>query len=239
MPLFKQVNVIEETHSTNDTIKEKGYYQDRSLLLVINQTAGRGTNKRTFYSEKSKGIYASCIIDLNTINHQGSFIPIIMACAIANTLKELGFTPSLKWVNDVLINQKKVAGILCEKSANDSMMVVGVGLNVYAMNLPKEIKHLATTLEENSSTPLDINTITISLFKQFSELLQIDSNQVIDRYHHYYQDMNKKIVVKTNHSLSEGIIVGINSLGALDVMINNTILSIISSEQIIEIQTNQ
>lgn len=233
--LYHNIVVIDETNSTNDTIRQSEYYNNKTLLFARYQRAGRGTNKRTFFCEKNKGVYVSCLIDLDQTKHQRSFIPLVMACACAITLESFGFKPALKWVNDVLINHKKVAGILCEKTGSDSLLIVGVGINVYSSKFPEDLKDIATSLQNNTNEVLDINDLAVSLFIKFSELLLIDSKEIIMMYKQYYQDLHKKITLKLNDNLVDGAIFDVAENGALIVQTSEGLIEAISSEQIIKI----
>lgn len=234
--LYTRIVVIDETTSTNDLIKSSEYYEDKTLLFARNQTAGRGTSNRTFYCEKDKGIYASCVIDLETIPHKSSFIPIVMGCAIAQTLEFYGIKPSLKWVNDVLVHNKKVAGILCEKSSSDSHLIVGVGLNVYPIQFPDDIHLIATSLQENTKEILNINEIAVYLFQRFDALLSDDSLIVISLYKQFYQGFNKQVIIKHHNETVQGKIVDVDEWGRLIVLAKNNKIVIHSSEQILSIE---
>lgn len=234
--LYKRIVVVDETSSTNDLIKNGAYYNDRILLFARSQTAGRGTNNRTFYTEKDKGVYVSCLIDLETIQHKSSFIPIVMACSIAQTLDFYGFEPRLKWVNDVLVGNNKVAGILCEKTSSDSLLIVGIGLNVYPILFPNDIRLIATSLQEHTKIALNINEIAVYLFKRFHDLLNQDSKSVVTLFRTYYKDLHKKIVIKYNNEFIEGVIVDIDELGTLIVEVDNKKISVYSTEQIFMIE---
>ena len=111
-PFYKNVIVLETTDSTNDFIKKPDYYEVGNIVLSKYQSKGKGTQGNSFYCEKNKGIYASFVIDTNQINHMINLIPLMMGIAIARSMMKYQIAIQLKWVNDVLIDDKKVAGIL-------------------------------------------------------------------------------------------------------------------------------
>ena len=220
-----QLIVYETISSTNDIAKQIKSKQHKTLIIAEHQTNGRGTQARRFYSEKNKGIYASYIIDLTLIKHHDSFIPIIMACAVAKLCDLYQIKTSLKWINDVFIKNAKCAGILCETISNESFIVIGVGINVFKQVFPEEISKIATTMQDHTTQILDLNMIVVQLFAIFSKLINKESIHIINDYLERYKDLNKCIDYKINSSCYQGLITGIDEYGRLNIADGNTLYS--------------
>jgi BirA family biotin operon repressor/biotin-[acetyl-CoA-carboxylase] ligase len=123
---------------------------DEGLCIIASQqTAGRGRYGRTWVSTKDSGLYFSIVLRPRL---EIKFLPLITlmaGVAVHETLAEFGLEPDIKWVNDVLVNEKKIAGILAETSETDKglAVVVGIGINLRSSNFPPEIAETATSVE--------------------------------------------------------------------------------------------
>lgn len=85
-----------------------------TLVTASKQTSGRGRFKRTWISPPDVNIYATFCFWFDPKRNDVGHIPQLLALAGASTLMQQGFLPKIKWPNDLLLNGKKVAGILCE-----------------------------------------------------------------------------------------------------------------------------
>ena len=91
----------------------------------------------------------SIILKPNMIPQKAPFITLIAGASIAKVLNDLGVQANIKWPNDIIINNKKVAGILTELSAEIdriNYIILGIGINVKTMEFSQEISEIATSL---------------------------------------------------------------------------------------------
>lgn len=143
------------------------------VVSAKEQTHGRGTGRRSWYSPPSANIYVTFATQLPvnvsaesapTDSNQNQ-IPQIAALSVAQALEDLGFSPQLKWVNDILLNEKKVGGVLAKISGGH--LLIGIGLNV---NMNDE---LAENVESNCVG--DPNCISVtSLFIETRKMYFIE-----------------------------------------------------------------
>lgn len=144
--------------------------QGVTLITASEQTAGRGRFKRRWESPPNVNIYATfCFWFESNRPEEIGYIPQLLALAAAQTLETLGFFPQIKWPNDVLLNEKKIAGILCETLVEDQKrgIVCGIGLNVNMSSEElKRIDRPATSLLEEGSKPFDV-IIVLNRLQQF------------------------------------------------------------------------
>ena len=125
---------FETLSSTNDKAKELALFEDEGTVIITEeQTKGKGRFGRSWRSSKGKDILFSIILkpDFNPIQMQR--IVLLAAAAVNMALKDIGIDSLIKWPNDIIINGKKVCGILMEMSiSGDSVSygVLGIGINV-------------------------------------------------------------------------------------------------------------
>ncbi|WP_068470801.1 biotin--[acetyl-CoA-carboxylase] ligase [Candidatus Protochlamydia phocaeensis] len=145
-----------------------------TLITASEQTGGRGRFKRRWESPPDVNIYATFCFFVEPNRPDIGHIPQLMALATVDVLEELEFAPSLKWPNDVLLQDKKVSGILCETVLAEQRrcIICGIGLNV---NMPstllKKINRPATSLLVESQRSFEINPILKRLEESFGQHL--------------------------------------------------------------------
>ncbi len=141
---------LEKTTSTNDYIKKFVKKGQDTLVIAKYQTKGRGTKGRSFSSDVG-GIYLTRLKFYDNLSASDAFsIVCDVSMAVIKTLLAFGLKPKIKWPNDILVDGKKICGILTENKIDNGLIsysVVGIGLNVSNM-LDGEIKPIATTMAE-------------------------------------------------------------------------------------------
>lgn len=151
--IYLKTEIREEISSTNTLLRqyaEEGERQDM-LLLSEHQTGGRGRKGRSFYSPKGTGLYMSLLLHPRVPAGEVHMLTTLAAAATAKALEKIsGQAVQIKWVNDILVNGKKVVGILTEASGTVTdgcfdYVIVGIGINIYEPigGFPKEIQDVA------------------------------------------------------------------------------------------------
>ncbi|UCD18905.1 MAG: biotin--[acetyl-CoA-carboxylase] ligase [candidate division WOR-3 bacterium] len=162
--MIEKVVRFDRVDSTQDSAKE--FIDERRTLAVtaLSQNKGRGRQGRTWYSPKG-GLYVSLLL---FPEERVTSIPLLGSLSIIRTLEEYGFASlAIHWPNDVLLNNKKVCGVVCERYRDS--VICGVGLNV---NMDKFTPRLggATSLRIESGREYDIDGILAVFLKRFGEL---------------------------------------------------------------------
>src|SRR4051812_15711395 len=133
-PLGWRVEVEEATPSTNALVAERARAGEEPGLVVVteHQTAGRGRLDRTWETPARSALTFSVLLRPTAATQSWPWLPLLAGYAVAKALRAAGFEASVKWPNDVLLDDKKVAGILVERIETDDgpAAVVGIGLNV-------------------------------------------------------------------------------------------------------------
>ena len=160
--LGRSLVVLRETDSTNTRIKEE--YADRAhgfTLIAEQQTAGRGRLGRRFVSPPGGGVYVSTLLRPALAMQDIGMITLAAALAVCRAIERTcGFSPQIKWVNDVLMNGRKLSGILTEaaiegESGAVDYVVVGIGVNLRLdrASLPAELADIAGALADFAEPP--------------------------------------------------------------------------------------
>ncbi|MBQ8726715.1 MAG: biotin--[Clostridia bacterium] len=162
---------FEEISSTNDYLKNLDSEED-VLAIAKRQTGGRGTKGRSFISAEG-GVYLS-LLRLNPCKAEDCFsIMMNSAVAVVKTLHAFDIKAKIKWPNDILVDGKKICGILIENVFSGEMVarsIVGIGLNVNN-DLAKEIEDIATStkiiLNKELSPPTVTATLCYNLYQDY------------------------------------------------------------------------
>lgn len=152
MPFAKRILHFFQTESTNDVAMRLGENGEPHGTVVIaeRQTAGRGRAGHSWVSEKSVGIYVTILLRPAISPMQSPTLTLAAGLAAYDAIaEETGLQLDVRWPNDVMLNGKKVCGILTEMQAELDRIhfaAVGVGINVNQPKMPPEISGLATSL---------------------------------------------------------------------------------------------
>jgi len=160
------------TDSTNDValmLAAQGEAHG-TVILAEEQTAGRGRLGRNWYSEKSSGIYASIILRPPLAPAAAPVLTLMAGVATQRAVNTVtGLPVDIRWPNDLLLNGKKVCGILTEMSAELDRLhavVLGIGLNVNHREMPAELREIATSLRMEGRKPYSRAQILVALLKE-------------------------------------------------------------------------
>ncbi|MFH1071389.1 MAG: biotin--[acetyl-CoA-carboxylase] ligase [Candidatus Glassbacteria bacterium] len=139
--------------STNDTARLLAVNgaADGTLIVAEEQSRGRGRRGQRWHSPPGGGIYASLILRPGIEPSQAGGLGLLAALSICLGIEQFaGLKPQIKWPNDIYLDGKKLAGILCEAEWSGSeliFLVLGFGINVNVRSFPAEIRACATSLE--------------------------------------------------------------------------------------------
>ncbi|NBG89682.1 biotin--[acetyl-CoA-carboxylase] ligase [Isachenkonia alkalipeptolytica] len=149
--LGKKVEVHQSIDSTNNHLKRNARdYPDEMIVLSEEQKKGRGRLGRSWDSPKGAGLFFSMLLRPRITMEESFKITGIAAAAVAEAIEEVtGLPARIKWPNDILVQGKKVSGILTEVSGEPdgiNYIIVGIGINVNTPNFTGELKDRATSL---------------------------------------------------------------------------------------------
>ncbi|PKM78795.1 MAG: biotin--[acetyl-CoA-carboxylase] ligase [Firmicutes bacterium HGW-Firmicutes-15] len=185
---------FQEIDSTNNQARDLAAtgYPEGTVVVAEMQTAGRGRRGRSWYSPAIKGIYLSVILRPILPLKEISRVSLVTAVAVAETLKEeLNLKPCIKWPNDILINNRKIAGILSEAVTDmDGVeyIVTGVGLNINnpAQTFPSDFRTTATSAlaeyDHPGSRVKVLQGLLASLESHYFQLLSGNFARTLEKY---------------------------------------------------------
>ena len=161
---------FDEIDSTNLYLKKNYDKLPNWTIVQANfQTAGRGRFSRTFEVDKGKGMIESILLkdDFAFDNHE--LLSILTGVALCKTLEKNGFDPMIKWPNDVLLNGKKVSGILLESVIGEKMeaLIIGIGVNINQDKFSEELNN-AISLKMVSNKEFSVDEFSSEFNKIFS-----------------------------------------------------------------------
>jgi BirA family biotin operon repressor/biotin-[acetyl-CoA-carboxylase] ligase len=174
----RRIVFYHEISSTQDAAKELGRQgaAEGTVVICETQTSGRGRQGRTWSSAPGQGIQLSVILRPRLNPSQTLQIPLVAGVAAALAIgKSTSLDPKIKWPNDIIVNGKKVGGILTEMSAETDRVdyvVLGIGLNVNTPQalFPKEIREMATSLAEEAGGPVSRVGLLQTFLEEFEGL---------------------------------------------------------------------
>lgn len=169
------IDVCEETGSTNDDARvrvESGTAPHGLVLMAKRQTKGRGRQQRVWQSPPGN-LYASLVVRPVHPFSEWPQLSFVMALAVAAGLHEEGFSIHLKWPNDVLVNEKKIAGLLLEYagSGDDMALIIGFGVNVGTH--PEDASFPATSLTALGKDNLAPRVVLEGILNAFKPLYDV------------------------------------------------------------------
>lgn len=223
---------FEVIDSTNTWAKEHihEFVVDHLTLVVASeQSGGRGRFKRKWESPKGQNIYASfCFFVPEKFNDLGH-IPQLMAISAAKILEAFGCKPKIKWPNDVLIDKKKIVGILCESVLvnGNRGIVCGIGLNVnMSKSLLDKIDRPATSLQAIFKTDFDVDFILTLLERQFEKdlvkfLKEGFSNFYSDYCARFLFLAGEPVSFNDDHQVVSGQFRSVNQDGSITLQLGN------------------
>ena len=221
-----RIHFFDEIDSTNNhaVLLAGDGAGEGEVVIADCQTAGRGRLRdRIWYSPSNINLYISIILrpDIQPASAQG--LTLVAGVAVAELLS--GYCPvSLKWPNDILAGGRKISGILTEmriKGQNLDSVVVGIGINVNMepADFQDELRHISTSLKEQTSNTISRLDLTAGLCKSFEKWYRIFINEgflpVRDRWIEYSDIIGKTIEVADRGIVQRGTCQGIDNKGVL------------------------
>ncbi|MEM6806414.1 MAG: biotin--[acetyl-CoA-carboxylase] ligase [Bacteroidota bacterium] len=222
---------LEEIPSTNTYAQEilKENMPEGTLVLAYKQSAGRGQKGNVWLTEAGLNLTFSLIFYPKFLQAKQVFLlSKITSIALRETLVD--FLPmeelAIKWPNDMLLNEKKVAGILIENQLERSRIgssVIGVGLNVNQASFPPEIQHKATSMFQAKGEKFDTEAVLQAFLSRleglYLELKNQGSTKIDQLYVRHLYGYQEELRFTTESGAFTGMIVGVDEIGRLAIAI--------------------
>ncbi|OPZ22430.1 MAG: Bifunctional ligase/repressor BirA [Firmicutes bacterium ADurb.BinA205] len=189
----RNMQVFSEIDSTNTAAKKLASERvpDGTVIIADKQTEGRGRMGRSFESPSGTGIYMSLVLYPKFGLECAPLITSAAACAVAEAIDEVcGCDVSIKWVNDLYLNGRKICGILTEASLGLEMKnldhaVIGIGVNVRSVRnvFGEELGNIATSIEDETGAKADRNVLCGAMLNKLERYLgMVESREFLNEY---------------------------------------------------------
>ena len=215
---------IDSTNTKAKELAEEGH-PSGTFVIADQQTAGKGRRGRSWDSLPGTGIYMTLMLKPSINPNHASMLTLVTAMAVANAMHRVtGAEALIKWPNDIVINGKKICGILTEMSAQFDYInhiVVGIGINVHNESFPEEISQMASSLMIEAGGKrfhrAQIIAETMSYFEQYYDtfLKTQDLSALVREYDELLVNRNKSVRVLDPKEPFDGKAMGITPKGEL------------------------
>lgn len=218
--------LLEEVPSTNSYLKEnrENRLENNTVVLAKVQTQGRGRLGKTFHSQDKGGIYLSLYKNEHLSDYDISLLTIATALAVSDTLDQVAkVSTGIKWVNDLYLQGKKIAGILTEgtlemETGSLSSFIIGIGINVNVDAFPEELTDIASSLSLLTRKTYSRNEIIaalLSALESYLLLTKTDPQKLLARYREKLLFVGETIDVIRGKDTFQGILTTVNDEGHL------------------------
>lgn len=217
-------DTIDSTNTKAQELAEKGY-QSGTLVVADKQESGKGRRGRSWVSPSGTGIFMTLMIKPDINPNNASMLTLVAALAVAKAITSVtGEEALIKWPNDIVVNGKKVCGILTEMNAQFDYInhiVVGIGINVHNESFPEEISQMASSLMIEAGGKrfhrAQIIAETMSYFEQYYDtfLKTQDLSALVREYDELLVNRNKSVRVLDPKEPFDGKAMGITPKGEL------------------------
>jgi len=253
------IHRFDEVGSTNDVALEmarKGA-PEGTVVLARSQTKGRGRRGRTWLAKPGESLILTTILRPPPERYRQ--MAFVAAVAVAECLEqECGLEPQIKWPNDVLINDRKICGVLTESASG--AVVIGIGVNVLQTDFPEEIANRATSVAieqictplalsnevypsadrpglpsangAGCSQPIGVDALAESIVRHLFAAYELSFEEILVRWRKYIWGLGRPVDVTTEGGTITGMITGIDSDGALLIDEDGGIRRVLSADAI-------
>lgn len=201
--------------------------ENGTVIITDNQLKGRGRQSNKWKSTPNKSLTFSVILYPKAPPNQINIYSLLAGLAITDCLIEYDIHVQLKWPNDILINGKKVGGILCESKISGGKiksMVIGIGLNVNekTTKLPEELRNKATSLTIESGIEYQLEILLANILNNLEHRVQNRDEaylQFID-WEKRCAHLNQKVTFRSGDQIIDGVFTGLTEIGEAKILID-------------------
>ncbi|TCI37261.1 biotin--[acetyl-CoA-carboxylase] ligase [Exiguobacterium sp. SH4S7] len=227
---------VDTTQRIAHELAQKGALEG-TLVISEEQTAGRGQLGRSWHNPSHVNIAASIILRPELPIREASKLTLMAASAFARSLRQQGVPAYIKWPNDLLVNGKKIGGILTEMQTEGDRIqavILGFGLNVNTESIPTDLVHRATSIKLETGVALRRSEVLADLLAEleteYDALLESGFGPVRDNWLENAAYLNEEVTLTASGESKRGIMRGISEQGALLLERHGAIEAIYSAE---------
>jgi len=235
---------IESTNTAALALAAKGA-DHGTAVLAEEQTAGRGRFGRSWFSENSSGIYVSVILRPDLSPADAPALTLMAGVAAHRAVSSVtGLPVEIRWPNDLLMNGKKVCGILTEMSAEIGRLhyvVIGIGINVNQRSMPADIESIATSLRMEGGRLYSRQQILVTFLRELEKLYRTLLDHGSGAVARAWAEASsyaegKKVRVHSGSRDFAGVTAGLASDGSLRIRREDGMEELVVAGEIVEVQ---
>lgn len=243
-PWGQRLYWYEEVTSTNTIAKTMAAAgaAEGTVILADRQTAGRGRLGRSFCSNAG-GIYMSVILRPQCAPAELMHLTCAVGVAVCDAVEHsISLRPGIKWINDLVLEHKKLGGILTELSIDQATglvnyAVVGIGINCnqQALDFPAELKEIACSAAMVTGTSIDRSLLAAELILSLEEMnqnLRAGRASIMERYRKDCVTLGQHITVIRSDSRQNGVALDISDDGSLIVRFDDGHTAAVNSGEV-------
>jgi BirA family biotin operon repressor/biotin-[acetyl-CoA-carboxylase] ligase len=205
----RDIRVFQETTSTNDVIEKlaRDGVNEGVVIFAESQTKGRGRLGRKWLSPAKKGLWFSVLLRPDLRPHEITRLTVASATALRRAIgNQTGLEPEIKWPNDILIEGRKVAGILTEMNAEVDrakyvILGIGVDVNLSTRDFPADLRKSATSLKIETGKTLSRAELAVNILRELeADYQRICSNrfdEVAEEWEKHCKTIGEEVVIRT------------------------------------------
>lgn len=224
----KNVIYYDETDSTNNRAKEAGNNKEPhgTLFVADMQMAGKGRRGRVWKSPSGSSIYMTILLYPDIPPVKAPQLTLIMAIAVAEGIREVtGLETKIKWPNDIVVNGKKICGILTEMSTEIDYInhvVIGIGINVNMESFPEDIAKTATSLRIEAGKEFRRFELIAAIVEHFEKAYEAvceagSLEPIMEDYNRLLVNCGRRVRVLEPEHEYDALALGIDKTGELQV----------------------
>ena len=213
--------------SASTQLDAKNDLVDKKLFIADMQTNARGRFGRQYLASKGNGIYMSLVLN---VSEEVKNYTILTAAAIVTAIEKLtSKKPQIKWVNDIYLDNKKIAGVLVEYLMSSQQIVIGIGLNFNSFDLPIDLREKASSLFSDGAPTITRSDLIAEIWTQFDKLRSDDA--FFNIYHAHSFILGKTVEFEENGQLISGTATDLTETGEL-IVNTGGLIKVLSSGEI-------
>ncbi|MHA1768225.1 MAG: biotin--[acetyl-CoA-carboxylase] ligase [Candidatus Thorarchaeota archaeon] len=232
------VAYLKSTDSTNVEAKRclEGGHRGDLLVVAGSQTAGRGRRDRQ-WSSPPGGLYFSLLMDASPFSCDVPLLGLLAACSVTRSLREMGLhDATAKWPNDILVREKKIAGVLGEvvsigRRVDRVILGVGVNQNVTLGDLPSDLHDIATSILIETGHETSPTELLCSILHHVAAYLGATRRTssfatVIGDFRRMTSTLGRKVIVREGDSVVKGTATEVLDDGSLSVLTTDGVVRV-------------
>ena len=214
-----QIHYFDEASSTMEIAKElarKGC-PDFTVVIAGRQKKGRGRLKRVWVSDAG-GLYFTLVLRPRLPIVLSTRVSFLASLTLARVLRDwCGIDAKVKWPNDILVQERKISGMLTEMEAEaDRVNFINIGIGINVNNDPSRSEPQASSIKKILGKSVSRKELLARFLDEFeSRMQQVDLDGIVSEWKKYTLTLNRRVRIVTNRETSEGLAVDVDDNGAL------------------------